>query len=284
MRSTEEMMNLILQVAQELPQVRAVALNGSRANAESPKDSFQDFDIVYVVTEKEHLIANQNWLRAFGDVLVEQQPENSVLFPHSLGERYTFLRQFTDGNRLDLMLCPVSALAEWWQDDPLMTVLWDPEELLAERPLVDSSVYWVKKPSAAEFLDSCNEFWWVATYVVKGLCRGELFYASDHLYENCRGELLRLLSWQVGFATDFKVSVGKNYKYLARYLPAETMAKLYQLQDLTSLTKIWESLIATEELFSEVSAALAQGQGWSTFQSAKGVQDYTIEMRKKFPC
>ena len=51
MRSEEEMITLILDVAKADKRIRAVLLNGSRANPNIKKDKFQDFDIVYVVNE-----------------------------------------------------------------------------------------------------------------------------------------------------------------------------------------------------------------------------------------
>ena len=51
MRSEEDMMHLILQVAKDDERVRAVYLNGSRTNPNAPKDCFQDYDVVYVVTD-----------------------------------------------------------------------------------------------------------------------------------------------------------------------------------------------------------------------------------------
>ena len=41
--------------------------------------------------------------------------------------------------------------------------------------------YWTAPPSEEEFAASCNEFWWVSIYVVKGICRKQLIYATDHL-------------------------------------------------------------------------------------------------------
>lgn len=42
------MLNLILQTDKKL-QVDAVALSGSRTNDQTPKDEFQDYDVVYAV-------------------------------------------------------------------------------------------------------------------------------------------------------------------------------------------------------------------------------------------
>ena len=51
MRTEQEMFDLILSVASEDERIRAVYMNGSRTNPNAPKDIFQDYDIVYVVTE-----------------------------------------------------------------------------------------------------------------------------------------------------------------------------------------------------------------------------------------
>lgn len=46
MRSEKEMFELILGVAERDDRIRAVFMNGSRADANSRKDIFQDYDIV----------------------------------------------------------------------------------------------------------------------------------------------------------------------------------------------------------------------------------------------
>ncbi len=51
MRSEREMLDLILETATADDRVRVVIMNGSRANPNAPRDIFQDFDIVYLVTE-----------------------------------------------------------------------------------------------------------------------------------------------------------------------------------------------------------------------------------------
>ncbi len=40
--------------------IRAVLLNGSRANHSIQPDQWQDFDIVYIVNEMDSFIANHN--------------------------------------------------------------------------------------------------------------------------------------------------------------------------------------------------------------------------------
>lgn len=62
MKSEEEMMNLFLQVAKDDERVRAVYLNGSRTNPNAPKDRFQDYDVVYVVTDTKPYYEKHDWI------------------------------------------------------------------------------------------------------------------------------------------------------------------------------------------------------------------------------
>ena len=58
MRTDQEMLGLILQIAKKL-QVDAVALSGSRTNQKIQTDEFQDYDVVYIVDDLDYL----NYLR-----------------------------------------------------------------------------------------------------------------------------------------------------------------------------------------------------------------------------
>ena len=82
----------------------------------------------------------------------------------------------------------------------------------------------------------------------KAIRRNQLIYATDHLYGICQQELLKVLAWQVT-SDRGAVDIGKNYKYLFQYLPAEQEKEFSALLDLSSLEKISQSLFATMKLF-----------------------------------
>lgn len=82
MRSETEMMELILGTAREDARIRAVYMNGSRTNPNVPKDIFQDYDIVYVVTETKSFIEDKTWIDRFGDRLFMQYPDENPEFPN----------------------------------------------------------------------------------------------------------------------------------------------------------------------------------------------------------
>ena len=252
MRTETEIMDLILQIAESL-QVEAVALSGSRSDIHSLRDEFQDYDVVYIVENLEDLISDLSWLDQFGIRLIEQH--------NVLGHRRLYLMLFEDGNRIDLTLCPKEHIQEWVDSEANFEVIKDDKGLFeAYQP--NSKRYWTAPPTEEEFAASCNEFWWVSAYVVKAIRRNQLIYATDHLYGICQQELLKVLSWQVTSERG-SVDIGKNYKYLFQYLPAEQEKEFSALLDLSSFDKITQSLFATMGLFDREAQILAQKIGFT---------------------
>ena len=251
MRTETEMLDVILQTAKTL-QVKAVAMSGSRTCLNVPKDEFQDYDVVYIVDDLDNLTSDLSWLTYFGGRIIEQEV--------SLGNRRLYLMLFEDGNRIDLTLCPKEHIQEWVDSEAGFTVLED-EKGLFESYSPSPKRFWIHPATETDFKNSCNEFWWVSAYVVKGICRHQVIYATDHLYGICQQELLKVLAWQVA-ADEGKVDVGKNYKYLFNYLPNTKEKEFSSLVDFSSLDKITQSLFATMELFHQEAQSLAQKMGF----------------------
>ena len=263
MRTETEILNLLLQVAKTL-KVEAMALSGSRTDDQAPKDEFQDYDVVYVVDDLDNLTSDLAWLDQFGTRIIEQEV--------TLGHRRLYLMLFEDGNRIDLTLCPKVHIKEWVESEADYTVLVD-EKGLFKSYSPSPQRFWASPASETDYEKTCNEFWWVSAYVVKGICRKQVIYATDHLYGICQQELLKILAWQV--ASDREtVDIGKNYKYLFNYMPAEKEKELSNLLDFSSLDKITQSLLATMQLFHQEAQSLAQKMG---FKYEKEVAEKMIE-------
>ncbi len=249
MRTEQEMYDLILKVAREDERIRAVILNGSRANPNAPRDHFQDYDVVYVVRDPAPFIHNLEWLAQFGELMVLQMPDEMGDPPPDdpLEGRFAYLAQFLDGNRIDLTIFPLDRL-DRLEDDSLTVVLLDKDGVLPPFPPPDERSYLPQPPTAKQFGDCCNEFWWVTPYVAKGLWRKELPYAL-HMLEIVRDELMKMLRWQIGMQTDFAVNPGKMGKYFERYLNAEEWALLLHSYAGGDYEAAWQALFAMGELF-----------------------------------
>ncbi|TLS50712.1 aminoglycoside 6-adenylyltransferase [Paenibacillus antri] len=256
MRTEQEMMELILSVAAADERVRAVAMNGSRTNANAPKDRFQDYDIVYLVDDIEPYLREPEWIDVFGERIVMQTPDDNALFPPERESRYAYLMLFADGNRIDLTLIPASESDAYLAEDKLTVVLMDKDGRLPALPPPSDEDYRVRRPGPEHFRGCCNEFWWVSPYVAKGAWRREMLYATEHL-DIVRDMLLKMLEWRVGWDTEFRVSIGKSYKYLERYVSEDVWRRLMRTFPDGTYEGVWAALYEMGDLFRETAREVA---------------------------
>ena len=105
MRTEEAMLRLIVDTARDDERIHAAYLEGSRANPAAPRDLFQDYDVVYIVTTTRPFIEDRAWIDRFGERLAMQLPEENPLYPSEPDACYGWLIQLADGVRLDLHVC-----------------------------------------------------------------------------------------------------------------------------------------------------------------------------------
>jgi aminoglycoside 6-adenylyltransferase len=258
MRTEQEIFDLVLGFAKNDERVRAVGMEGSRMNKNVPRDIFQDYDMSYIVTDMDSFISDKHWIDVFGERIILQTPEAMSLFPPELGNWFSYLMLFADGTRIDLLLIPIAESELYYKSDKLVKILLDKDGIFPALPEPSDEDYHVKRPSAEFFADCCNEFWWVSTYVAKGLWRKEILYANYHLDTILRPSLLRMMEWKVGIETDFSLSVGKNSKYLSKYVSPEEWKLLLQTYNNSSYHECWDSLYVMIELFKSTSLFVAR--------------------------
>jgi aminoglycoside 6-adenylyltransferase len=261
MRSAEEMLELVVSVARGDPRIRAVLLNGSRANPNAKPDILQDFDVVYLVNEVEPFIRDRAWISVFGDLLILQTPEDMEEPPPSRDGRYAYLMLFTDGNRLDLGLQPVS-LFEAEPLDSLTVVLLDKDLRLRAIPPSGEAGYVLPAPTAKAFADCCNEFLWVSTNFAKGLWRDEIVYAKVMFEQYVRPQALRMLDWYIAMQTGFSINPGKLGKRYRQLLPADLWTLVELSYSDAQITNAWAALNALNEAFRIASTAIAGQLGF----------------------
>ena len=261
-RTEQEMFDMIFNFALQDERVRVVAMNGSRANPNAPRDAFQDFDIVFVVTEMANFLADDAWLEYFGRRVIMQKPDTMELFPSDDRSRFGYLMQFEDGNRIDLTLLPLGELAHYLKEDSIIRILLDKDGRVPALPESSDKDYWIKRPTLGMFDDCCNEFWWLSAYVAKGLARGELPYAIAHL-DYMRHQLMTMLSWQVGLQKGFIFSIGKKFKYLQQHIGVEAWQSLCATWNAGSPEACAKALGSMLALFREVSKDVAERFGYS---------------------
>ncbi|MBX2962129.1 MAG: aminoglycoside 6-adenylyltransferase [Cyclobacteriaceae bacterium] len=84
-----------------------------------------------------------------------------------------------------------------------------------------------KRPTEQEFIDTCNEFWWVSTYIIKGLLRDEITYAKEMGETIVRPMFMKIIEWYIGTETDFSVSLGTGGRHINNYLKASLYRNIF---------------------------------------------------------
>lgn len=260
MRTYDEMLRLIMDKALQDDRIRAVTMEGSRANANAVHDQYSDFDICYVVRDVRDFTKDKGWIEYFGDILIVQCPCDWYNHPYDYDghENFTYLIQFSDGNRIDLSLIDVTNISREEENDEPRIVLLNKDNFKELQPVYDEKAFYIKSPSEKEYHDTCNEFRWVSIYITKGLCRHELYYAK-HIYDGIVMEMfVKMLNWKVGLDHGFAVTTGSSSKYLKRYLSAKEMERFQNIFPNGHYDDIWEKLFLMYDYFAENAKYVAE--------------------------
>ena len=264
MRDEQEMFSLILGYAQSDERIRVVGMEGSRANPHAPRDSFQDYDISFLVTDMASFQADDRWLSVFGAQRMMQKPEAMELFPAELGNWFSYLMLFEDGCKMDLTLIPLDELPLYLNSDRMLRILLDKDGRISPLPVPTDADYRTKAPTPGCFDDCCNEFWFTCTYVIKELCRGSLLSAAHYFSAIVRVQLLTMLAWQVGTEgrLSFPLAAGKHFKYLPPYLIRQERELLLSTYRLDSVENCLRGLESAMTLFRQSSFSVAEKNGF----------------------
>ena len=281
MRTEQEMFELILAVAKADRRIRAVYMNGSRANPNVEKDKYQDYDIVYVVTETVSFLTDKSWVSIFGDIAMVQEPDSNDLGwgqNADYSRSYGWLMLFKDGTRIDLHIQIKEVMYEEYSTDSLTLPLLDKDNILPPIPPSNDKGYWIQKPLKSRYNGCCNEFWWCLNNVAKGIVRDQLPYAMRMYHGIVHIELDKMLMWYIGIKTEFSVSVGMWGKYFKKYLPTE----FYELYTKTysDYEDLWTAIFAACELFRTVATEVGKNFGYEYNQSDDdNMMKYLIKMK-----
>ncbi len=261
MRSEQEMYDLIIDTARKDERIRVVLLNGSRANPNAPRDIFQDYDIVYMVTDITPYWKNLKWVERFGELMILQMPEDMGDPPPDKNGGFGYLMQFADGNRIDLGIYPLTKLQEQLQDS-LTVVLLDKDNIIGPIKEANESGYLPHPPTAKAFANCCNEFWWVSAYVAKGLWRNQYPYARHVMDHFTRDELMKMLNWYAGIKTGFSKDLGAYGKYFQQVLEPELWGLLKKTYANAEYENTWDALFVMCQLFRTAALRVAAHFGF----------------------
>ena len=256
-----QIQNQILDLASNDTRIRAVLLNGSRANPNVKPDVYQDFDLVFVVEDLPSFLDDRSWFLALGTPILQQRPDEMELGsdPNNPPVSFGFLTYFEEGYRIDLSLFPKEKLHQAYQADSLTVVWLDKDKLFTAIAAASDQDYLVQRPTQRQFSEVSNEFWWCIVNVAKGLTRGEITYAKDMMETVVRPVFMEMIAWNIGLQTNFEVALGKAGKFMNRYLTTEEYHTLLQTYSDSDVANNWKALFTMMQFFLTQQQKLADG-------------------------
>jgi aminoglycoside 6-adenylyltransferase len=247
--------------------VRAVILTSSRAVPDGRVDPLSDYDVILVVRNPAAFAREGEWVSHHGRPAARWGDESQVL-----GLPTSFLGVvYEDGVKIDYTIWPEALLERVAAADALpegldvgyrvlldrdgRTATWAPPTYRAHIP---------RPPTEDEYRAQAEEFWWSATYVAKGLRRGEVVFAKFALDTDMKlGPLRRMLEWRIELEHGWSLRPGAYGRGLERTLPPELAAELASTYVGAGVEENWEALFATVALFRKVAAEVGAALGYA---------------------
>ncbi len=229
--SADNFLDFVLEFAREDDRIRVVVINGSRVDSSAIFDFLSDFDLIFFVKDIRSFTSDESWVeRTFGPILIMQTPDDWFSHPYDFegNEPFAYLTRLENGLRFDLTLIDVENIPASFHEDDLEpgVVLLKKDDMNFFEWHSNADKFNVKKPSSKQFQDTVNEFFWLATYVAKGIWRGHFLYVKS-IRENYQAEmLLNMLNWSAAIDYGFNINTGNMNKYLHKYLPPNDWQEL----------------------------------------------------------
>jgi len=258
MRTEQEVLTQFDDFAYGNDLVRAAVLTSSRVDPEGVIDFLSDYDIEMYVADLRSFQQDDDWLRAFGPVMVRWP-----LKPCSTVDEnwITRLVLFKDGVRIDFQITDKTKIESDAYNNGYR-VLIDKDNLTTGLCKPTFSEYIIQKPSRQEYETLVHEFWWDATYVPKYLWRDELPFAKYMLDKVILYSYLqRVVEWYVGTQNDWSINTGTHGKRFKQYLDNEIWAHLESTYVGADIEDNWRAFLKTTELFRKLATVVGRNIG-----------------------
>lgn len=240
----------ILNIAKSDDNVRGVVLYGSRADNNIEPDKYQDYDIYFIVNDR-----NAFDVSVFENVKLCFIPSN--IYPELFPDESTYLMLFGEDDRIDLTVGTLQTFLANHTNGQLMRCLLDKDDTIPDLNSSDRSHGWVKPMEEELFRNTCSEFYWETQNMAKGLKREELSYAMFIRDISLRDMLNRIVDAYIGIHYDYKVSVGTLGKYRKNYLSPSQYEGYRNTYLSNTIEDQWESLFYMMELFGSLGRQIA---------------------------
>jgi len=285
MNSTRNMAKEVTEWAKGIENVRGVLLTSTRANPNAMVDVLSDYDIELFVEDFQPFLDGDQWLEAFGDILV-RDPYQPVL--NKKGNILWRLVMFKNAPRIDFAIQLVEEMENYVQEPTLdesldigYEILLDKDSKLEGLAPPTYTAYRTKRPTESEYNEIVNGFWWDITYVAKYLFRDQLFFAKRMLDDSLRHEYLTpTIAWHIGMKNNWTSNPGYSGKWFKKFLDPETWAEIEATFAGADLEENWKAMFKTAEMFGRLASGVGEHLGYDyPFELDQNVTEYLMKIK-----
>jgi aminoglycoside 6-adenylyltransferase len=253
----DELIDRFISWAETSCDVISIFIVGSRARTDHPADDYSDLDLVIVVTDPEHFLKTDKWLKeigsywiSFSEKTVGGGVERRVVFENALDvdfllfseasfkqciKQYEVQELFKRGNR----------------------VLLDKNGFANVLPEISTKCILYSPPTESEFLNLVNDFLYHSVWTVKKLLRGELWSAKSCVDCYMKGHLLRIIECHTHILKGWDYDTWHNGRFLDMWAEQKVKEGLQSVFAHYDINDIGHSLAATMDLFCLLAVEIA---------------------------
>ena len=259
MLSEADVLQSLMQWAEDDDNIRLIILNGSRGDSTRTPDELSDYDVSVIMRDPEQAL-DDYWISRFGEVMVRWP-----LTPGDTGLPgwITQLVLFRSGLRIDFQFGS-TAIRSIECAGAFQCVLLDRDRLSERIRRLPVSGAQIEAPTETEFIDRINAFWWDVPYVAKALRRHELDYVRYIMDADLRFEKIHpLLRWKIGIDHGAATDVGIFGRWFPRYLPGPIWDRYLATFSGADSEEQWQAMFAMCVLVRELGTEIARHHGFA---------------------
>ncbi len=258
--------------------VLAIYLEGSRVYAKEFIDDYSDYDFLVLVSDIKPFVEDEKFLYNFGEILIMQKPSDSYYQPYDYSgkEPFTYLVQFKGKERLDINFVDISNYQEYVDKYEPIEEIYNKDKIEYISISDNSNVFNITKPTEKEYFDCVNEFYWISLYVAKALNRQELINAIKIYKDYYLKMFMKMLSFKIGHKNDYKISLGKNYRFIKNYLSSWEYKDVVSLYYIANKDDLYSKIFITMDKFTVISREVSNLLGFK-FTDYSQVRSFLIE-------
>lgn len=249
--------------------LRAAFIIGSRARGDHPADRWSDLDLITFVTDIQRYLTTDEWLHALSKPMLS--------FVESTADGRSQERRVLFGNGLDVdfALLPAAFLDSLGQGEIPpdlishlqrgLRIVVDKDGLLAQmqrKVLELPTPPPPAPPTAEEFANLVNDFWYHTVWTAKHLRRGELWWAKSGCDGYLKQLLQRMMEWHARTTQGAEHDTWFRGRFLEEWVDPQARAALSHLFAHYDKDDIWRALSATMAIFRLLASECAQKLGY----------------------